>query len=376
MNRLILVGNGFDLAHGLKTSYHDFIKWYFKKCLQECVKGKEQAQLISVTIDTNDEIQCITDDELNAWIDSCFEDGFDTTKIGRELHKGKLWNPFTILITSELMRAILQRLSGTRWVDIEGIFYEQMISILDKHKADESKEHALKQLNKSMHLIIQELQLYLTDIKHSDKINGYFDIISDDIHSEDVQSKAIKMKTAMTKPFETCQPQETLILNFNYTDTISSYIINMPPYRKTHQIFIHGRLNNTKNPIIFGFGDEVDKRYEEIENSHAKGWFEYIKSFWYLKTNNYRELTKFIDNWEYQVVVLGHSCGLSDRTMLQMIFQHDNCRSIKLYYHGSKEINNHRQTIHEVSRHFKDKGLMRKRIVSEDSSERMPQFND
>lgn len=25
MNRLILVGNGFDLAHGLKTSYKDFI---------------------------------------------------------------------------------------------------------------------------------------------------------------------------------------------------------------------------------------------------------------------------------------------------------------------------------------------------------------
>ena len=25
MNRLVLIGNGFDLAHGLKTSYKDFI---------------------------------------------------------------------------------------------------------------------------------------------------------------------------------------------------------------------------------------------------------------------------------------------------------------------------------------------------------------
>ncbi len=32
MNRLILIGNGFDLAHGLKTSYHDFILDYFKNC--------------------------------------------------------------------------------------------------------------------------------------------------------------------------------------------------------------------------------------------------------------------------------------------------------------------------------------------------------
>lgn len=27
INRLILLRNGFDLAHQLKTSYNDFIKW-------------------------------------------------------------------------------------------------------------------------------------------------------------------------------------------------------------------------------------------------------------------------------------------------------------------------------------------------------------
>ena len=31
MNRLVLIGNGFDLAHGLKTSYADFVDWYFEK---------------------------------------------------------------------------------------------------------------------------------------------------------------------------------------------------------------------------------------------------------------------------------------------------------------------------------------------------------
>ena len=169
--------------------------------------------------------------------------------------------------------------------------------------------------------------------------------------------------------------RETLILNFNYTNTISNYLIKLN-YKSPKNIFIHGELNNLDNPIIFGFGDEVDRRYEEIENNAAHGWFEYIKSFWYLKTNNYRDLISFIDGDEYQVLVLGHSCGLSDRTMLQMIFQHDNCRSIKLYYHGDKDSNNHKQTLHEVARHFKDKELMRRRIVSEANSQRMPQYND
>lgn len=33
MNRLVLIGNGFDMAHGLKTSYMDFINWYWAQRL-------------------------------------------------------------------------------------------------------------------------------------------------------------------------------------------------------------------------------------------------------------------------------------------------------------------------------------------------------
>ena len=31
MNRIVFIGNGFDLAHGLKTSYADFINWYWEE---------------------------------------------------------------------------------------------------------------------------------------------------------------------------------------------------------------------------------------------------------------------------------------------------------------------------------------------------------
>lgn len=34
MNRIILIGNGLDLAHGLPTGYKDFINWYFNQWLQ------------------------------------------------------------------------------------------------------------------------------------------------------------------------------------------------------------------------------------------------------------------------------------------------------------------------------------------------------
>ncbi len=31
MNRLVIIGNGFDMAHALKTSYKDFINWYWER---------------------------------------------------------------------------------------------------------------------------------------------------------------------------------------------------------------------------------------------------------------------------------------------------------------------------------------------------------
>ena len=33
MNRLVFIGNGFDMAHVLKTSYMDFINWYWEQRL-------------------------------------------------------------------------------------------------------------------------------------------------------------------------------------------------------------------------------------------------------------------------------------------------------------------------------------------------------
>jgi hypothetical protein len=31
MNKLVIIGNGFDLAHGLNTSYSHFIVWCLKQ---------------------------------------------------------------------------------------------------------------------------------------------------------------------------------------------------------------------------------------------------------------------------------------------------------------------------------------------------------
>ncbi|MCL2062765.1 MAG: bacteriophage abortive infection AbiH family protein [Candidatus Cloacimonetes bacterium] len=41
MNRIILIGNGFDFAHGLKTSYNDFIDYFWDKMRKKLKKKKD-----------------------------------------------------------------------------------------------------------------------------------------------------------------------------------------------------------------------------------------------------------------------------------------------------------------------------------------------
>lgn len=68
---------------------------------------------------------------------------------------------------------------------------------------------------------------------------------------------------------------------------------------------------------------------------------------------------------------MGHSCGLSDRTMLKEIFEHKNCKSILIHYHkwgSDTHENDYVNKTYEISRHFTDKGMMRKKVVSFEKS--------
>jgi hypothetical protein len=58
MNRLIIIGNGFDLAHDLKTRYSDFIDFLWKKeadCFYKSLdESNYESELIQVKLRNND----------------------------------------------------------------------------------------------------------------------------------------------------------------------------------------------------------------------------------------------------------------------------------------------------------------------------------
>ena len=164
---------------------------------------------------------------------------------------------------------------------------------------------------------------------------------------------------------------DIMFLNFNYTNIEELYIDKIKPVDHKFiplDIHIHGELNNPNNPIIFGYGDELEDNYSKLENLNDNNYLENVKSIKYQETDNYKQMLNFVNSDKYQIIILGHSCGNSDRTLLNTLFEHENCVSIKPYYYQYNENgiikDNYSDIVRNISRSFTDKKSMRDKVVN------------
>lgn len=354
MNRLILIGNGFDLAHGLKTSFKDFIERYLVECINVFRDKKSyQDQLVKFSskyyglaiytkypIETENVLKII--EEFNRSDDYKFE------------------------ISSPFFRRIFEKISSISWVDLEIEFFE---SLIETRNNPRQWGNSIIQTNSDLDFLRDKLIEYLKINYKETKINLSLDLansFSDFIKKDEVRTIHLESDE---------RPENLYFLNFNYTETLTKYFVpnafNNIPYEFN---YIHGDLNLIYADPIFGFGDELDKNYKEFEDHKNKELFKHIKSFHYLMSNNYFSLIRFIDSEDFQVHIYGHSCGLSDRTMLNQIFEHENCKSIKIYYHEIDERrNDFIDKTYDIARHFTNKAVFRKKLVPFPMSVPMPQ---
>jgi hypothetical protein len=101
----------------------------------------------------------------------------------------------------------------------------------------------------------------------------------------------------------------------------------------------------------------------------------HIKSIRYLESDSYRKMLEFVESDSFQIIIMGHSCGLSDRTLLNTLFEHKNCVSIKPYYYVNEQgWDNYLDIVQNISRNFTNPQLMRGRVVNKTFCEPLPQF--
>lgn len=360
--RIVLIGNGFDKALGLKTSYADFILNYLQEVAIETFRKKSHdTKLISIKL---------LDFQFSKPLDFYIQkiNGMNTAKELLEYIKS-LTN---ISYKYDFFKDIVGQHIDARWVDIEQYYYATLKHEFTSFKAQKliiknpkkiiALNNCMDELTVALNNFIREQQIIIS-LELKDSLSSLIDSIGGPLRPE--ISALVKRHNRQNAP------SEVLFLNFNYTNTVEQIIKNSFVMRNNKHLFIHGTVNNEENPIIFGYGDDTGEDYKELEIEGVNELLRKIKSFQYPRTHNYHYLLNYLEGNEFDVFVVGHSCGLSDKTLLKTIFEHSNCMAIQNFqYKGESEDFNKRM---EISRHFADKVRMRERVLPYDRFASIPQ---
>ncbi|MCK3683358.1 AbiH family protein [Maribellus sp. YY47] len=359
-NRLILIGNGFDLLHGLKTRYSDFVKDYLTYSINSFfINSYYSDELIEISYTDSYKPTPLPSYNLENIFDF-FED-FKPRVNNLVKVNFKIKSTFFSLIYKSL---------NLGWVDIEKIYYSRLIDLYkiigNDRKQNENVLSMVKRLNADLNVIRELLREYLKKEQEKYIIQNV--------------TKRANLRIAFQNPEEDDFPQngnwkgkeisKVLFLNFNYTEP--NFTDNMLAVNgfDWDVINIHGTL---VDEMVFGYGDELDEHYKMIEKLGEDEWLKGFKSFGYLQNHKYNNLLGFIEDTEFQVYVVGHSCGLSDKTLLNQIFEHKNCKNIKVFYHsfeegGRKGEDTFNDTIYNIARIMDDKVKMRSIISKKTQS--------
>lgn len=417
MNRIIIIGNGFDLAHQLATRYEDFINWYWED------RGSYLVE---------------------SWSDR-IDDGLCSFKLKEEVHLAgwalvwgyhygispKQYSLRNIVehvksdtkvcnfeMHSHFFTEICKAIEEKGWVDIEAEYYRMLNSV---YLSSPDK------LNNEFAIVRTKLIEYLTSIQDSNINNSIvnqatrdcmmapfcaneisiegrakwneflkcriedeylLDIIK--LYGESEACKGVRQVSEFKKaqreqidnmgigsingnelPSAMLYPDRIMLLNFNYTKTADMYMpVDEHHFPINH---IHGNLSKPES-VIFGYGDELDSKYQEISSLNNNELLKNIKSIRYLEDSNYRDVLEFVESAPYQIYIMGHSCGTSDRTLLNTLFEHPNCVSIKpFYYQNSEGHDNYIEIVQNISRNFSNAQKMRDRVVNKTFCQPLPQ---
>jgi hypothetical protein len=404
MNRLVIIGNGFDLAHGLPTKYSDFINDFWKN-FKTNYKSEDYKKLVTTHDSYNNyflhysPIENFNDFKSNL-TEYCIEYSYRYSEdklIAITVEDSKRIVIFEF--KSDFFK-IINKKNSQNWVDIENEYYYQLKKIIKSECLDRSKSteewfneqmFQAQKLNDEFEQVKILLERYLQKVDKNKSVNVSI-LKNFELIKINLETYLAEFSTMDKKEIENFQNEYNLerekgmaiityCLNFNYTRTIDDYIDLTMQYGKSRDygqfenLQIHGRLNDKNNLINFGFGDEMDDEYKTIENLNDNEYLRNFKSFGYSQNSNYKKLLDFIDGNKFQVIIMGHSCGLSDRTLLNTIFEHINCRSIKVFYHQREDgTDNYTEIIQNISRHFNKKKLMREKIVNKTLCQPLPQI--
>ncbi len=408
MNRIIIIGNGFDIAHGFPTAYTNFIEYLKHEYIEFLNSWGNKAGLPSHTLfdlkpaspiterlyKRNLKLEFKSDTPLERW------DDISSVSICYEWSNSEVayvYNPESYLVAvahkNKMLGYVFEKASTKDWGGFENDYKNVLSRLINgKNPFEESQnsktKYNIKDLNQDISQIINLLHNYLSS--NVDSNIAYRPQILSKLYTKPLEiwrspshrdGKYGRIPKIGGSKFSTSL-DHVLFVSFNYTATAEAYLVKEKRWEnfRTHlEInqdemdekglhkpitsirYIHGDLSDgDPESLIFGYGDEMDESQNILEAQNNE-YFKHIKSVLYTRTPYYRELIDFADADKFDVVIYGHSCSNTDRTLLNTLFEHENCVSIQPFLHDKQDTS----IYINIYRCFKDKALMRSRVVDQ-----------
>lgn len=338
--QVLILGNGFDLAHDLPTKYEEFLKFteYVLALSDKSFYENQNQENVSRIIKTLLEEKCELKDEKvekflieNAQIDIKLVELLNNNKwvyyfkTNKENRKEN-WIDFESEIADviKLLEEVRKKyyVKAVRKIDeIEGIKeYNIFLDCmgLDKNPngnkiTSKDFENINKILLKDLENLIKALEIYLRDYV------GKYDIDSYSQNIIDLNPK--------------------YILSFSYTDTYEK-IYKLGDEEKLY-CYIHGKIRRNKKEscnMILGIDEylEDDERQENDDFLEFQKYYQRIKKQTYFSFNKWLEQLKNENkNNKIKVYIFGHSLDVTDKDILLEFLKNKNCE-VYIFYKDKK----------------------------------------
>ncbi|WP_297669235.1 AbiH family protein [Thomasclavelia sp.] len=324
MKNVLVIGNGFDIAHGLYTKYIDF--YNFCNAIKRVLNDKKdiairedikeellRSEFMKSTANIINNKKIVNDDMLEKMINIC---------------KNNYW-----------LNCIEERnlSNDPHWCDIEGVIADEISKlsyVAKKYDGVRVSNFALNESNEIINIYQHVMNYASKSYSFKTSVCLFKEKLLSDLNDltwmlEIYLSKFLNRKSKTYKFFETLNID--YIINFNYTDTYNKlYKKNIP----TH--FIHGKIrNNDKDAMnmVFGIGDSInedDNNYEFIE------FQKYYQRIIYKTGNDY---AKWLDNNEIMnIFIFGHSVNEVDGDIIKRLITRK-YTNIYIYYYDQPALN-------------------------------------
>ena len=340
--KILLIGNGFDLAHGLPTSYKDFLD--FCKMVRELYtypiidNEYNQKKLIDWNTDKTIKSKLLECYENRK---NCFEDKITTQcKELDELYdciKENVWINYFL----EREKSI-----GENWIDFESEI-SNVVQAIDTLKGYiERDEDVLKIKDTKQQTIIYFLKIAkksLQDVFNLKRIDGFIEDISIEldklIRSLEIYICEFVNEIDIIKEnddIKTITPD--YVLSFNYSNTYERI------YGQSKEVtydYIHGKADIENNVDTCNLVLGIDEYLEDDKNDKLE--FIAFKKFYqriYKSTDStymkWVEQIKKYPEVNHNLFIFGHSLDKTDRDILKLLICNDNVTTKIYYYRKNK----------------------------------------